>query len=469
MGTKSLALGVLGASKCRGALRWEGPSACRRMFETVCGDCFERRSETTTQPPFGALQMESDGLGLMTGFRTVLLGVSAAALTVSAAYAADPVKVEVKGEASVAAGLVDGDAKADANAKLSVKGSTVLDNGIEVGAVVSARLDADQPSQMFGGGRYSSQLIGGPRGIAPSASDAYLQGAYAYARGPFGQFIIGRDQGVARMLAVTSPTIFSAVNINDWQSDLSGLNDIHTVNDFTGYSTKLSYMPPANFLGGVLGGLQLGVSYSPVLRNCGDLLCAPEAGYIISPDGVMLTGTSQWDDAVEAALYYEKGIGVGSDRLFVGVGASFVKASEDTRVPSLLYDDYEAYSVGLNLAYRGITLGGSVKTTNAGLASFEDDGYLAFDAGVTFRTGEDSGDVAFMLGVGQSESNSVGVNPVDPTLFRDTRSAQAGVTYVLGRGITVGAAAQYVESKKPVAAGGPEEAATVVIESSIKF
>ena len=322
---------------------------------------------------------------------------------------------------------------------------------------------------MFGGGRYSSQLIGGPRGIAPSASDAYLQGAYAYARGPFGQFIIGRDQGVARMLAVTSPTIFSAVNINDWQSDLSGLNDIHTVNDFTGYSTKLSYMPPANFLGGVLGGLQLGVSYSPVLRNCGDLLCAPEAGYIISPDGVMLTGTSQWDDAVEAALYYEKGIGVGSDRLFVGVGASFVKASEDTRVPSLLYDDYEAYSVGLNLAYRGITLGGSVKTTNAGLASFEDDGYLAFDAGVTFRTGEDSGDVAFMLGVGQSESNSVGVNPVDPTLFRDTRSAQAGVTYVLGRGITVGAAAQYVESKKPVAAGGPEEAATVVIESSIKF
>ena len=28
-----------------------------------------------------------------------------------------------------------------------------------------------------------------------------------------------------------------------------------------------------------------------------------------------------------------------------------------------------------------------MKTTNAGLASLEDDGYLAFDAGVTFRTG----------------------------------------------------------------------------------
>ncbi|MEX6632756.1 porin [Hyphococcus lacteus] len=405
----------------------------------------------------------------MTSLRTVMLGVSAAALTAGAALAADPVEIDVKGEASVAAGLVDGDAKADANAEVSVKGSTVLDNGIEVGAVVSGRLDGDQPGQMFSGGRYSSLLSGGPRGIAPTDSDAYLQGAYAYARGSFGQVIVGRDQGVARLLGVTSPTIFSSVNVNNWQTDLSGLNDIHTLNDFTGYSTKMTYMPPANFLGGVLGGLQLGVSYSPVLRNCGDLLCAPEAGFVVSPEGIMLTETSKWDDAIEAAMYYEKGIGLGTDRLFVGVGASFIHADEDTRTVSSVFGDYEAYSVGLNLAYRGITLGGSVKSTNAGLATFGDDGYLAFDAGVTYRTGEDAGDVAFMIGVGQSEANVIGANPIDPTLFRDTRSAQAGVTYVLGRGISVGAAAQYVESKKPVAAGGPEEATTVVIESSIKF
>ncbi|WP_425410511.1 porin [Hyphococcus sp.] len=405
----------------------------------------------------------------MTGLLRALIGVSAAALTAGAAYGADPVEIDVEGEASAAAGLADGDAKADANARLKVTGSSILDNGIEIGASVMARLDGDQPRQMFAGGRYSSLLLGGPRGVAPAESDVYLQGASAYVKGGFGQVIVGRDQGAARIFAVKAPTIFSSVNINDWQTDLSGLNDIHTINDFTGYATKVTYMPPANFLGGVFGGLQLGVSYSPVLRECGDLLCAPESGFVISPNGVMLTETSKWDDAVEAALYYEKGIGVGSDRLFLGVGASFVTASEDTRTLSTAFDDYEAYSVGLNLAYRGITLGGSVKTTNAGLASLEDDGYLAFDAGVTFRTGEDSGDVAFMLGVGQSEANTIGSNPIDPTLFRDTRSAQAGVSYVLGRGITVGVAGQYVEAKKPVAAGGPEEAATVVIESSIKF
>jgi porin-like protein len=405
----------------------------------------------------------------MTDLRTALLGASAAVFTVGAAHAADPVELEVNGEVSTVVGVVDGDAKADVNAVIAVKGSTILDNGIELGAAVSARLDADQPRQMFAGGRYSSLLIGGPRGIAPLDSDAYVQGAYGYAKGPFGQFIIGRDQGVARTLAVTSPTIFRAINVNDWQTDLSGLNDVHTVNDFTGYSTKFTYMPPANFLGGAFGGLQLGISYSPVLQNCGDRLCAPQSGFIITPDGTMLTETARWDNAVEAALYYQKGIGTGPNKFFVGLGASYVSANEDVLTASPVYDDYKAYSLGLNLAYRGITLGGSVKTTNAGIVSVEDDGYLAFDGGITFKTGEEKGDLAFMLGYGQSEANAIGPSLLDPTLFRNTRTAQAGVSYVIGRGITVGAAAQYVESRKPIAAGGPEEAATVVIESSIRF
>jgi len=403
------------------------------------------------------------------------LCVLGCAFGAGSAHAADPVEFDVKGEVSAVIGGVDRenadeiDLEADVNALVTAQGSTLFDNGLEIGAVLEARLDADQPRQIFAGGRFSSLLIGGPRGVAPLSSDAYLQGAYAYAKGGFGQIIVGRDHGVARALAVTSPTIFRAVNVNDWQTDLTGLNDVHTVNDFTGYSTKFSYMPPANLLGGVLGGFQFGVSYSPALQTCGDRLCAPETGFIITPDGTMLTESARWDDAFEAALYYQKGVGFGSDRLFLGVGASYVTADEDAIASSLVYDDYEAYSVGLNLAYRGVTLGGSVKTTNAGLASLEDDGYLAFDAGVTFQTGDEGGDWAFMLGYGQSEATVIGPNPLDPTLFQDTQTAQAGVSYILGRGISIGAAAQYVESEKSEAVGGPEEAATLVIESSIRF
>lgn len=402
----------------------------------------------------------------MTALRAYLTSFAAAFVGAASAYAADPIEFEVDGQVSAVAGLVDGDADADVNARIRVVGSTVLDNGVTLGLGLEGRFDEDQPSQIFPGGRYSSVLIGGPRGVAPLSGDAYLQGAYAYAKGSFGQIIVGRDKGVARTLAVTSPTIFSAVNVNDWLTDLSGLNDIHTVNDFTGYSTKVTYMPPANVFGGALGGLRVGISYSPVLRQCGDQLCAPRSGFVMTPDGALLTETSKWDDGVEAALYYQKNLG---DGFLVGLGASYVTADEDSLIDLPVYDDYEAYSLGMNLAYRGITLGGSIKTTNAGLADAGDDGYLAFDAGITYRTGDDSGDWGFMLGYGQSEANAIGQNPIDPTLFRDTQTAQAGVTYMVSRGITVGAAAQYVEADKPLTVGGPEEAATVVIESSIRF
>mgnify|MGYP001481414904 CR=1 FL=1 len=407
---------------------------------------------------------------MRSALKILMTATAATALMAGAvAHAADPVEIDISGEASVVAGVSDGDAKADADAIVKVKGSTVLNNGTEVGAVVEGRLDGQQPAQMYAGGRYSGMLIGGPRGVGPLTSDAYVQGAYAYARGGFGQVVVGRDQGVARTLAVTSPTIFRAINVNDWRSDLSGLNDVHTVNDFSGYATKVTYMAPANLFGGVLGGLQMGVSYSPSLRNCGDRLCAPEDGFVLAPDGSFLAETSHWEDVVEGALYYQQGISLGRDRLLLGVGASVVTANEDVQALSALYGDYKAYAVGLNVGYRGITLGGSVKTTNAGLANLDEDGYLAFDAGITFRTGEDKGDWGFMLGYGQSEASALGPNPADPILFRDTQTAQAGVTYFVGRGITIGAAAQYVESTKAATAGGPQEATTVVIESSVKF
>ncbi|MEO0320222.1 MAG: porin, partial [Pseudomonadota bacterium] len=102
------------------------------------------------------------------------------------------------------------------------------------------------------------------------------------------------------------------------------------------------------------------------------------------------------------------------------------------------------------------------------LTENNDDDYFAFDAGVTYKTG----DWGFMLGYGKSEANLIGPtrNPVtDPLLFQDTQSAQAGVTYFLGRGITIGAAAQYVDSKKPTVIGGPEDAVTAVIETGIRF
>lgn len=405
--------------------------------------------------------------------RTLIAGgVSVGAMTLAHAADEDPIEIEISGEASTVVGIADGDEAGDLDALIEIKGSKVLDNGIELGAVFEGRVDGQQPDKLFAGGRYSGFLIGGPRGVAPFGSDAYLQGAYAYARGGFGQVILGRDHGVGRTFAVKAPTIFRAINVNDWRTDLSGLNDVHTVNDFSGNATKITYLPPANVFGGVVGGLQLGVSYSPTTGECDEDLCEPNDGFVITPEALLLNEASEWNDVVEAGLYYQKGISVGdsrADRLLLGVGASYVTADENARVLSDIFGDYEAYSLGINLGFRGLTIGGSVKSTNAGLDELEEDGYLAFDAGIAFKTGEEKGDWGVSLGYGQSEANIIGPNPLDPIIFRDTQTAQAGVTYFLGRGISVGAAAQFVESRKPDEVGGPEEAATVVIESSIRF
>ena len=88
---------------------------------------------------------------------------------------------------------------------------------------------------------------------------------------------------------------------------------------------------------------------------------------------------------------------------------------------------------------------------------------------MTYRTGEDAGDWGIMLGYGRSEADIIGPNLVNPSLFQDTQTAQAGVTYHVAPGITVGAAAQFTESRNSIAGSGDEEAATVVIESSIRF
>jgi len=385
----------------------------------------------------------------------------------------DPlVNLELDGRASAVVGSTgDGDVRGDVNIELGLTASRVFNNGLELGATLEGRYDEDQPKSLFSGGRRSSLLTGGPRGVGPFGGDAYLQSAFGYARGPFGKIVVGRDSGVAQQLAVTAPTIFQAVNVNDWRTDVSNLNDIHTVNDFSGYATKVSYLPPANFLGGIVGGLQLGVSYAPSLAPCdNETFCAPQDESLFATSDRLLNEGARYDNVVEGAVFYQKGLDFGADGekdVFLGLGASVVTANEDTDSVLNIFEDYRAYSLGINLAFRGLTVGGSVKTTNTGirLPGSDNDDYFAFDAGVTYNTG----DWGFMLGYGQSEANIVAPAAPDSLIFRDTQSAQAGVTYFLGRGITIGAAAQFIDSKKPATIGGQEDAVTAVIETGIRF
>ncbi|MBB4658071.1 porin [Parvularcula dongshanensis] len=412
--------------------------------------------------------------------RSALLRLAAGTLALFAGLGvqAQDSRIEVTGEVSAAPGVVDGDVKADADALIRAEGTTVTGSGLELGAGAALRADSDMPEHRYAGGRYSSLTAGGPRGLGLSSGDVFVEGAYLFARGGFGSLYVGRDDGVASRLAVTSPSIFRAVRVGDWRSDLTGLNDVHVLNDFSGSATKLTYMPPPGLLGGIIGQVQMGVSYAPRLGDCGSDACAPVNGYVPLETGegsVLVSPEQSWRDVVEAAIYYQKGIEVSGEPLQLGLGASYVSAQEDEALvfPGLdLLGDYRAYAFGMNVAYGGLTVGGSVKSTNAGLRDTDDEDYLAFDAGVTYE----AGDWNFMLGYGAADAGRdagllVGPvqNPIPYALDRRTQTAQAGVSKVLGQGVSLGVAAQYVDADKPDALGGPENAAAIVLESSIKF
>ncbi|MEM8988612.1 MAG: porin [Pseudomonadota bacterium] len=361
---------------------------------------------------------------------------------------------------SEAEDALDGDLDAD----IKVVGSTVFENGLEVGVGASARLDGQAPARGLAGGRISGPMSGGDRGFGDDTGDAAVDQAYIYAFGGLGRLAIGREIGVGDKFAVTSPNIFTSVAVNGWRTDLTRLIDIHTINDFSSTAAKFSYIAPQGVLGGAIGRLSFGLSYTPSTDVCGEEYCftGPGAVTLVGGDPAnAIPADANWEEILEYALYYEKAFG---DFSF-GLGASYLTAEEQSGVLSDVFDDYEAYSIGLNLAFGGFTLGGSVKNTNGGYADTQEDGYLAFDAGVTYETGG----WGFMFGYGNSDAGHEISNPLDLTLFRQTEAYQTGVTFAFDSGVTLGAAAQFVESEKPDLAGGEEEAAAIVLESSIRF
>lgn len=403
--------------------------------------------------------------------------ITACMLAAPLAWAQDS-PVVVEGDAVVTVGGTDDDLASDFDARLSVTASTEALRGIELGASTGLRVDGDRADRREVAGRYSSLAAGGTRGLWPDdGSDVFIDRAYVFARGGFGSFTVGAHEGVASRLAVTSPTIFRALGVNDWRADPTGLNDVHTVNDFSGNAAKVTYMPPPGLLGGLIGSLQLGVSYAPRLDTCGDEGCAPAGGLAFDPEGNVIPQDQRWRDVSEGAFYWQNSFSMAGQPLILGLGASYVQAQEEqasTLGEEELLEDYEALALGLNLAYGDLTIGGSVKTTNAGLGDEQGPSdYLAFDAGVTYT----AGDWRMMLGYGQADAERDASLLVGPTidvpvpfaLDRRTQTAQAGVAYVIGHGITLGAAAQFVDSDKPAFIGGKEDTAAVMIESSIRF
>ncbi|WP_404423517.1 porin [Thalassospira australica] len=150
------------------------------------------------------------------------------------AQASEPIKLSVGGYMEQWMGVADQDSGESVNAfqsdtEIHFKGSTTLDNGIEVGAVVELEGES-------------------------SASDQ-VDEQYLYINGGFGQVKLGKEDGAADDMGITAPSV-GPVGVND--GDLTNWVQAYLPDTVpsTGDHKRVTYYTP------VLGGFRAGVSYA---------------------------------------------------------------------------------------------------------------------------------------------------------------------------------------------------------------
>ena len=271
--------------------------------------------------------------------KKVLLGTTAllgAGLVASPAFAADGIKLGVGGFFKEAYMVVfDDDSEGEAgnenntdgffnDAEVHFTGSTVLDNGLEVGARIEleGENDGDQ-----------------------------IDEAWIYFSGGFGEVRIGSDDDALANACIVPPGgtgNFSAFSPNQWGANTITTNTVCNGVDDKGDAQKLVYITPS------FGGFQLTVSYTP---NGGDEDhvdgVGPHVGMPTNADGESRHNLSAY------GTYSFEGDGWG---LTAGAGGAWEGHVEQTAGPDRNEQDF--YQAGLNLTFGNFAIGGVFEYEN---------------------------------------------------------------------------------------------------------
>jgi predicted porin len=265
-----------------------------------------------------------------------LLGVSGMAS--GPAWAEEPIKLTVGGffKEAYMVNFDDNDSDefgTDRNtdgffndAEIHFKGSTVLDNGLEVGARVELEGETD---------------------------DDQIDEAWVFFSGGFGEVRIGSEDDALAGACVVPPGgtgNFSAFSPNQWGANAGGLfaiggvfssNSICTGVDDTGDAQKIVYISP-NF-----GGFQLNASYTP----------NPDRQNHTDGVGPHLGMPGESADVADADLsayltYAYEGEGWG---VTAGLGGSWEVSIDG--VPGVEFNEQDFYQAGVNLSFGNFSLG----------------------------------------------------------------------------------------------------------------
>lgn len=279
------------------------------------------------------------------------------------------------------------------------KGSTTLDNGIEIG--VKFELETGE-----------------------NAGNDIMDEAYLWVSGAFGEFQFGAQDGVGDQMPIVAPSPFLETFANDTDLDpLPGLftdadftaafgvpqnvmtpnssGIINTVVDFSGDNEKIIYFTPR------LAGFQIGLSYTPEPTELSGDESTSDA----------FSGNNAWENAFEAGITWEHAFNG------VDLGASFVYLSADGTLVNT--PDVEDWAAGASIGFAGFTVGGAYADKESdGIAAINNGSLIEstkhWNVGATYGTGP------WTFGVEYAEAN------------RDEIGGQAAVGTLLVNGVATG-------------------------------
>jgi predicted porin len=293
-----------------------------------------------------------------------------------------------------------------ADGEVHFKGKTTLDNGITFG--VQIELEAFQ-------------------------SGDQIDENYAFIEGSFGRLVIGGENTAAYMMQYAAPYVGVPLN-SGWITSFvpppqaTGVSTLTTTGGgtlpftTTGTAVAASFRNPSlstyvdlvnddhalNYFSPRFSGFQVGVSYVPAATINGEGKNFP----------VQADKNTELHDMISVGANFVESFG-GFD---VAVAGGY-RIAQDDRGGN---DDPQQISAGLNLGFAGFTVGGSIAIEDSDRTT---DG-VGWDAGASYSTGP------WAVGVTYFHSEVEGA----PGGGEDELdSAQAGVSYAVGPGITASA------------------------------
>jgi predicted porin len=254
------------------------------------------------------------------------------------ASASEPIKLSVGGYMEQWAGFSDEDTTAaggrpnafQSDTEVHFKGSTTLDNGIEVGAVIE---------------------------LEGETSGDQVDEQYLYINGGFGQFKLGKDDSAADDMGITAPAV-GPVGVND--GDLTNWVSSYLPDTVPsdGDDPKITYFTP------VMGGFRAGVSYTDSDRsknaggtgnnlgqNTTEGLPVVSAGLTFDHDfdGVAL-GLSAVGEHKGQGNWYGLGANVGFGNFTVGGSWGHIEDDYGVNDRQTAGDETDTYDIGIAYA-----------------------------------------------------------------------------------------------------------------------